>query len=48
MDISKDTDKPEMAIRKILLADNMRIASAESCTGGLICSMLSVVPGSSS
>lgn len=48
MDISKDADKPEMAIGKILLADNMSIASAESCTGGLICSMLTDVPGSSS
>jgi nicotinamide-nucleotide amidase len=44
---STDGRKLEQVVGDLLVANGMRIAAAESCTGGLITSRLTDVPGSS-
>jgi nicotinamide-nucleotide amidase len=43
-----DEDEIETVIGKLLKANNLTLATAESCTGGTIASMITSVPGSSS
>ncbi len=40
-------EKPEVTIGKLLTAAGLTLALAESCTGGLVCSRITDVPGSS-
>lgn len=43
----KDNDSLELLVGKILADNNLTISTCESCTGGLIASMITDVPGSS-
>lgn len=40
-------EKPEVTVGKLLTAAGLTLALAESCTGGLVCSRITDVPGSS-
>ncbi len=42
-----DDDTPEKVLVRLLEAKNMKISAAESCTGGLIASRITDVPGAS-
>ncbi|MEO5644953.1 MAG: competence/damage-inducible protein A [Bacteroidia bacterium] len=42
-----DTDKLEKVVGDLLMKENKTLATAESCTGGLVAHMLTSVPGSS-
>lgn len=42
-----DRDSMEMVVGKLLIERNLKLAVAESCTGGLICSKITDTPGSS-
>ncbi len=42
-----DDESMEEVVSRLLLENNLTIATAESCTGGLLASMLTDVPGSS-
>ncbi len=42
-----DNDTLEKIVGKILLEKNLTVSTAESCTGGLVSSMLTDIPGSS-
>lgn len=42
-----DRDSMEMVVGKLLAEQNLKLAVAESCTGGLLCSKLTDTPGSS-
>ena len=47
MDIEKNFEKPEARLVKALLKNELKIATAESCTGGMIASRITAVPGAS-
>ena len=42
-----DRDSMEMVVGKLLVERNLKLAVAESCTGGLLCSKITDTPGSS-
>jgi len=42
-----DRDSMEMVVGKLLIEQNLKLAVAESCTGGLVCSKITDTPGSS-
>ena len=43
----RDKSKPEKQIARVLLNNSMTLAIAESCTGGLLSSRMTDIPGSS-
>ncbi len=47
MNIEKNFEKPEARLVKALLENELKIATAESCTGGMIASRITAVPGAS-
>jgi nicotinamide-nucleotide amidase len=42
-----DRDSMEMVVGRLLIERNLKLAVAESCTGGLLCSRITDTPGSS-